>query len=511
MRALVSVHNKTGLAEFAHSLNSLGFEIVSTGGTLAFLKENGIPAISVSEITGFPEILDGRVKTLHPAVHGGLLGLRGSDSHTAEMSAHGIVSIDIVVSNLYPFREVTARDGASLEDALENIDIGGPAMIRAGAKNFPNVLTVINPDDYPSVQKELEDNRGNVSDKTRRRLAAKAFREVSQYDDAVSNYVAEIESNGSYNSWPGQRSWRKVTDLRYGENPHQTAATYSPTDETGGIANAQLLSGIPMSYLNYLDADAAWQAVHAFDEHACAIVKHANPCGLAVRSSQADSFRCALDGDRVSAFGGIVGFNTAVTRETAEEMAGTLFDVIAAPDYQPEALDVLRTRRRRTRILKVKPISEHFNEEFRSISGGLLLQSPDFEESNAADWRVVTERAPSTEELTDLEFAWRVCRFVRSNAIVFAKDRAITGIGAGQPNRVASVDLAASVAGVKAKGSVAASDAFFPFPDGVIRAVTAGVTCLVQPGGSVRDSEVIEAANDAGLAMLFTGIRHFSH
>ena len=514
--ALLSAYDRRGLVEFAKLLVDCDYEIVSTGGTAAELRCAGIEVVEVSDVTGAPEMLGGRVKTLHPTIHGGLLGLRDDSEHLREMSQHGIRNIDVVVNNLYPFVETVRDLNVSLHDALENIDIGGPAMTRAAAKNHPHVVIVVDPDDYERVGDMIRD--GEVSQSERRRLAAKAFQHVAAYDTAIAGYLRDgLDSGGDDNQelLPEEITfgYSLVERPRYGENPHQRAGIYSFPGEDGGVVNAELLHGIDMSYLNYFDADAAWSVASAFSsfgEHAAVVVKHANPCGLAVRDDQAEAWEAARDGDPVSAFGGIVAFSERLNAETAERMRGLLLDVVVAPGYDEDALEILRARRR-TRVLKVGSHNAP-RLEVRSVSGGALVQEPDDLAGDVFDnFRVVSERRPTEREQSDLLFAWRACRFVKSNAIVMVKDRALVGMGAGQPNRVTSVRLSARVAGDDAVGSVMASDAFFPFPDGIETAAEAGVKAVIQPGGSVNDEAVIEAANELGLAMVFTGRRHFYH
>lgn len=512
MRALLSAYDRTGLAEFAKSLSDVGCELISTGGTLKDLEAAGLKVTQVADVTGSPEILDGRVKTLHPAIHGGLLARRELPAHVAELEEHGITGIDVVVNNLYPFVQTVSKPDVSLIDALENIDIGGPAMTRAAAKNFPSVVIVVDPADYGEVAEMLAN--GDVPLENRRRLAAKAFQHVALYDTAISNYLRSSE-NSPDAAFPQEwtAGWNRVAVPRYGENPHQTAAIYANPGEHGGIVNARQLHGIDMSYLNYFDADATWNAANSFPANAVSIVKHANPCGLAVHQDQAEAYCNALEGDPVSAFGGIVGFNTTLTAETATAMKGVLFDVIVAPGYEPEALEILK-KRKRTRVLEAQ-VAKPSRFEMRAVSGGVLAQEPDDLVEDPRTWKVVTKRAPSEQELIDLGFAWKTCRLIHSNAIVFAKDNALVGMGAGQPNRVTSVMLAGRVANrdgrAATKGSVMASDAFFPFPDGIEGAAEYGITAVAQPGGSIKDGEVIEAADRLGLAMVMTGTRHFLH
>ncbi len=512
MRALLSAYDRTGLAEFAKSVSKIGCELVSTGGTLKDLQQAGLKVTQVAEVTGSSEILDGRVKTLHPAIHGGLLARRELPEHVSELAEHGITGIDVVVNNLYPFAETIAKPDVTLIDALENIDIGGPAMTRAAAKNFPSVVILVDPADYGEVAEMLAS--GEVPIEKRRQLAAKAFQHVALYDTMIADYLRSTDiSSGSAFPEEWTAGWNRVAVPRYGENPHQNAAIYANPGETGGIVHAKQLHGIDMSYLNYFDADAAWTAAHSFPENAVSIVKHANPCGLAVHADQAEAYRRALEGDPVSAFGGIVGFNTTVTTETATAMKGVLFDVIVAPGYEPEALEIFK-KRKRTRVLEAQ-LSKPNRFEVRAVSGGVLAQEPDDLVEDPRTWKVATRRAPTEQELVDLGFAWKACRLIHSNAIVFAKDNSLVGMGAGQPNRVTSVMLAGRVANRDGrdatKGSVMASDAFFPFPDGIEGAAEYGITAVAQPGGSIKDDEVIEAADRLGLAMVMTGTRHFLH
>ncbi len=512
--ALLSASDRRGLVDFARLLVECDYEIASTGGTAAELRANGIEATEVSELTGSPEIMDGRVKTLHPRIHGGLLALRDDDDHRHQMQQHGIRGIDLVVNNLYPFVETVLQPDVSLRDALENIDIGGPAMTRAAAKNHPHVVILVDPNDYTRVGEMIRN--GNVPQRERRRLAAKAFQHVAAYDTVIAGYLRDDAQDADADvSMPQELTfgYELVARPRYGENPHQVAGIYGLPEDDGGIVRAEQLHGIDMSYLNYFDADAAWAVARSFaakGSHAVVVVKHANPCGLAVRENQSDAWEAAREGDPVSAFGGIVAFSECLSAETADKMRGLLLDVIVAPDYDDDALDILRARRR-TRVLKVKPHPAP-RREIRTVSGGALVQQPDVVPNDVLQYfNYVTERMPTKRELTDLQFAWRSCRFIKSNAIVFAKDQALVGMGAGQPNRVTSVDLSARVAGEKAEGAVMASDAFFPFPDGIEAAASAGITAVVQPGGSVNDGAVIDAANVLGIAMVFTGERHFYH
>ena len=506
MRALLSVYDKTGLTDFARALHDSGYELVSTGGTQAAIAGADIPVKHVEDLTGFPEILDGRVKSLHPAIYGGILARRDIVEHKAQLAEHGIGTIDVVASNLYPFVDTVSQPDATLIDALENIDIGGPTMIRGAAKNFPHVIVVVDPADYGWIGDRLTSGEDLTLDE-RRSLARKAFQHVALYDTTISQYLGEDALEPDETTF----GFSKVSTLRYGENPHQQAGLYAAPLSSGGIVRAKQLHGIDMSYTNYLDADAAWRVVADFEEPAATVIKHTNPCGLAVHDDQPTAYQRALEGDSVSAYGGIVAFNRALTAETAQAMRGVLFDIIIAPSYEADALDVLR-RRRRTRLLEVKPASgPQEGLDVRLVSGGALVQQTDDIAESPADWKVVTERQPTDAELADMAFAWRAAKHIKSNTIVLAKDNTLVGMGAGQPNRVVSVHLALRIAEDKAKGSVLASDAFFPFADNIEMAASGGITAIAQPGGSIRDDEVIAAANEHGIAMLLTGTRHFRH
>ncbi len=508
MKALLSVYDKRGLVEFARALRDAGFDLVSTGGTHMAIADAGIPVQQVADLTGSPEILDGRVKTLHPKIHGGILARRDLPSHAAQLAEHGIDPIDVVVGNLYPFVQTVGRPGVTLDDALENIDIGGPTMIRAAAKNFPYVVVVVDPSDYDWVAERLSHGKDALSLNERKALARKAFQHVALYDTAISRYLGEGDELSLKEVTLG---FTKLQDLRYGENPHQKAALYADPLAAGGLVRAKQLHGIEMSFTNYLDAEAAWRTVSDFSETACAVIKHTNPCGLAVHPDQPTAYRRAFEGDSVSAYGGIVGFNRRVTRATAEAMRGVLFDIIIAPDFEPGALELLK-RRARTRVLQVSPSQGPLEGlDVRLISGGALIQTTDSIEEDAASWKVVTERRPTEAEFIDLGFAWKACKHIKSNTIVLAKDSTLVGMGAGQPNRVTSVHLALRIAGDKARGSVLASDAYFPFPDSIEMAHEGGIAAIAQPGGSIRDEDVIAAANERGIAMVFTGVRHFRH
>ena len=507
MKALLSVSDKTGLGELAEAAQAAGFTLVSTGGTSRSLAEAGLPVKQVSELTGFPEILDGRVKTLHPRVHGGILARRELDSHSAELAEHDIDTIDMVVVNLYPFVETVTRGDASLEDALENIDIGGPTLLRAAAKNFPDVIVVVDPADYGWIGERLR-NGPEITLDERKELARKAFQHVALYDTTISRYLS---AGNGVSSREVTLGYTKLSDLRYGENPHQSATLYSDPLSVGGIADARQLHGKELSFNNFLDADAAWRVVSDFTEPVAAVIKHTNPCGLALQADQDVAYRRAFEGDSVSAYGGIVGFNRPVTASTAAAMRGVFYEIVLAPGYEPEALKRLK-KRRNLRILEVTASDRSEGEaDVRLVTGGALVQNRDVIEEEAASWDVVTERKPTPGELADLAFAWKAAKHVKSNAIVLAKDNAVVGMGAGQPNRVNSVHLALRIAEEKAAGSVMASDAFFPFADNIELAASGGVVAIAQPGGSIRDEEVIAAADAANVAMVFTGTRHFKH
>jgi phosphoribosylaminoimidazolecarboxamide formyltransferase/IMP cyclohydrolase len=508
VRALLSVSDKTGIVELAQRLVALGWEILSTGGTLAVLQAAGIPAVRVSDITGFPELLDGRVKTLHPAIHAGILARRDRADDLAALASHRIHPIDLVAVNLYPFAEV-ARSGASLDAVLDHIDIGGPALLRAAAKNFLAVLPLVDPRDYPTVLRRLADGGPRSVPLTeRRRLAAKAFAHVASYDAVIADYLRDPDE------FPDllPLALERTGNLRYGENPHQRGALYRLIRATpvSGVPRWHLLGGRQMSYNNYLDAVAAWQAVFALPAPSAVIVKHGNPCGAAHASDLTTAYTQALESDPLSAFGGIVAFNEPLDARTASSLSTRVFDVVLAPGFEPAAIEAL-TRRRHLRLVLTPKPAEPSPWSIRSIDGGALVQQAEHEPVAPEDWRVVTQRHPTAEERKALEFAWRVARFVASNAVVLAQGTATVGIGGGQPNRVDAVRLALWRAGARARGSVLASDAFFPFPDGVEVAGEAGVSAIVQPGGSRRDADVIAAADRNGMAMLFTGVRHFRH
>jgi phosphoribosylaminoimidazolecarboxamide formyltransferase/IMP cyclohydrolase len=500
------VSDKTGIIDFARELRQFNVEIISTGGTAKALRDAGIEVRDISDVTGFPEMMDGRVKTLHPRVHGALLGLRDNPEHVAAMKQHGIEPIDMVVVNLYPFAETISRKGVTREEAIEQIDIGGPAMIRSAAKNSDAVAVVVNPAQYPLLIEELHQHGGSISIPLLKDLAAEAFKHTANYDTIVSSYLTGSETLSL--------TLTKITDLRYGENPHQVASLYqSHTGQTqtgGGLANAAILSGKEMSFNNYVDADAAWQLVCDFRDTACAIIKHTNPAGVGLGETPADAYVKALATDPVSAFGGIVAFNTRVDEAAAQEVTKIFTEVVIAPDYDAAALELLQTKKN-LRVIRMNSVEPSSELQFRQISGGMLVQTADVHELRAEDLKVVTERQPTGDEIRALLFAWTVCKHTKSNAIVYARADQTVGVGAGQMSRVDSVKIGAMRAQLPVAGSVLASDAFFPFRDGLDEAARHGITAVIQPGGSMRDNEVIAAANEHGLAMVFTGVRHFKH
>lgn len=511
MRALISVSDKTGVVAFAQALAARGVEIVSTGGTARALHEAGVPVVPVSDVTGFPECLDGRVKTLHPRIHGGILAVRDNPKHLAQMEQYGIKGIDIVAVNLYPFRETTARLDATLAEAVENIDIGGPAMIRAAAKNFRFVTVVTDPADYDTVLQEL-DRDGAVSYATRLRLARQAFAHTAAYDACIAAYLAGQLGEGKF---PRQVHliFDKVADLRYGENPHQQAAFYRERYHAGpGVATARQLHGKELSYNNIVDLEAAFRLVAEFSQPAAAIIKHTNPCGTAIGATLAEAYRKAYAADPVSAFGGIIGLNREVDEETARAISQLFVEAVIAPGYTPEALAVL-TQKKNIRLMATDAPFNTISAalDFKRVSGGLLVQEGDVFDAKRDEMRVVTRREPTPEHWEELLFAWKVVKHVKSNAIVVAAGGQTLGVGAGQMNRVGAAQIALQQAGEKARGAVLASDAFFPFRDTVDAAAQAGIAAIIQPGGSVRDEESIAAADEAGIAMVFTGVRHFRH
>jgi len=512
LRAIISVSDKGGVVDFAKGLNKLGFELFSTGGTKKALVEAGVKVKSVSEITGFPEILDGRVKTLHPAVHGGILAKRNLPAHLAELDKNKIGLIDLVAVNLYPFKETVAKSNVGLDEALENIDIGGPTMIRAAAKNFPHVLVVVDPADYKPLLEQL--GRGKVEVEERKKLAQKAFQHVAAYDTAIAQYLrADAEGFASELTI----ALKKKYDLRYGENPHQKAAFYAEEVAGGagvGVSSAKQLWGKELSFNNILDADAAWNAANDFEAPAVSVIKHTNPCGLASHKDLTEAYRRAYSGDTVAAFGGIVALNRPVDLATAEEISKIFYEVIIAPGYDDKALELLK-QKKDLRILAIGSQKSGAGAsprlDFRRVGGGFLMQTPDHYPEDKLNLRTVSRREPTKKEMQDLLFAWKAVKHVKSNAILLVKDATVVGMGAGQPSRVVSVEIALKKAGERSKGSVLGSDAFFPFPDGVELAAKGGVTAIIEPGGSVRDEEAIKVANEYNIAMVFTGVRHFRH
>jgi phosphoribosylaminoimidazolecarboxamide formyltransferase/IMP cyclohydrolase len=509
-RALISVSDKTGVVEFSRGLAELGVEIVSTGGTSKALQEAGVPVTYISDVTGFPEILDGRVKTLHPNVHGGILALR-TPEHLGQLSEHNIAPIDLVVVNLYPFRETIAKPGVTLAEAIENIDIGGPTMVRSAAKNYQNVLVVVNPKRYGEVLEALR--RGEVSQELRMSLAREAFAHTASYDAAITAYLTGLSEGEELFPPALELSLERAQVLRYGENPHQQAAFYKDPAVTGPcIGHATQLWGKELSYNNILDTNSAFELLREFTEPAAVIVKHNNPCGCALGANLTEAYLKALEGDPVSAYGGIIALNRTVDAATAQEMAKLFVEVIIAPGYQAEALEILK-KKANLRLLATGALTGQTNDRFdmRRVNGGLLVQEFDREVFKEQDLKVVTRRKPTQEELDELIFAMTVTKHVKSNAIVLTRDRQLVGVGAGQMNRVGSARIAINQAGEKAKGAVLGSDAFFPFNDTVLEAAAAGVTAIIQPGGSIRDEESIKACDEAGIAMVFTGMRHFKH
>ena len=517
-RALISVSDKQGILEFARTLTRFGVEILSTGGTAKLFRENNVQVIEVSDYTGFPEMLDGRVKTLHPKVHGGILGRRDLPEHVAAMKEANIPAIDMVGVNLYPFRETIAKPDCTLEDAIENIDIGGPTMVRAAAKNYGSVAIVTDPADYALLTREMESSSGAVGAEKRVMLAKKAFSHTAEYDGAISNYLTALDEKNQKQAFPERfnAQFTKVMDLRYGENPHQNAAFYrDATVPAGALASFTQLQGKELSYNNIADADAAWECVKTFDVPACVIVKHANPCGVAIETHLLGAYEKAFKTDSTSAFGGIIAFNGEVGIDVVHAMNDRkhFVEVLIAPSFTEEAKVALAAKAN-LRVLIV-PLGKGNNTlEYKRVAGGLLLQTPDALNVGRDQLKVVTKKQPTPEQFNDLLFAWRVAKYVKSNAIVFCGNGMTLGVGAGQMSRVDSTRIAAikaNNAGLTLAGSVVASDAFFPFRDGVDVLAEAGAVCVIQPGGSVRDEEVIAAADEHGLAMVLTGVRHFRH
>ncbi|MCK4274629.1 MAG: bifunctional phosphoribosylaminoimidazolecarboxamide formyltransferase/IMP cyclohydrolase [Dehalococcoidales bacterium] len=514
MRAIISVSDKAGVVEFARGLDGLGYEIFSTGNTRKAVTEGGVPVKSVSDITGFPEILDGRVKTLHPMVHGGILARRDLPAHMEELAEKNIEKIDLVAVNLYPFVQTVSKEGVTLADALENIDIGGPTMIRASAKNFPGVIVVVDPADYPVILEKLK--KGDLPLDERKRLAQKAFQHTAIYDTAIAQYLRQGEEG-----LPEEMTvaMKKRYGLRYGENPHQTAAFYAElavgAGQNTGITWAKQLHGKELSFNNILDADAAWGAAVDFAAPTVSVIKHTNPCGLASHEDIAEAYRRAFSGDEVAAYGGIVAANRPVTLAMAEAIRPVFYEIVIAPDYEPKALELLK-KKKDLRILVAELPPGYGKEEcgytdYRRVKGGFLVQGSDSLPEKQVNMKTVTKREPTAQEKEDLLFAWRTAKHVKSNAIMLIKDKRVVGMGAGQPSRIISARIAGEKAGEKAKGSVLASDAMFPFSDVVEHAATIGVTAIIQPGGSIRDQESVDAADKHNIAMVLTGVRHFRH
>jgi len=509
-RALISVSDKTGLVEFAKGLAAAGVEMISTGGTKKLLQEEGIPVIGISEVTNFPEILDGRVKTLHPRIHSGLLAVRDEKSHQEQLEEHGIEPIDLVVVNLYPFAQTIAKKDVTFADAIENIDIGGPSMLRAAAKNHRYLTVLVDQTDYAGVLEQIQ-STGEVNEETRRRLAAKVFRHTAAYDSLIAEYLTEAVGEEAPEKLT--ITFEKVQDLRYGENPHQEAAFYRyPLEVPGSLAGAEQLHGKELSYNNINDADAALAIAKEFTEPVVVAVKHMNPCGVGIGSTVEEAFDKAYSADPVSIFGGIIATNQVVDEATALKMADIFLEIIMAPDFTSEALAVLK-QKKNIRLLKmgeVKPFTS-VHSRYQSVNGGLLVQDQDIKSINKDEIQVVTDREPSAEEWEQLLFSWKVVKHVKSNAIVLARDSQTVGVGAGQMNRVGAAKIAIEQAAEKCQGSVLASDAFFPMPDTVEAAAKAGITAIIQPGGSIKDADSIVEANKHGIAMVFTGVRHFKH
>lgn len=514
-QALISVSDKAGVVDFARFLAAQGYGILSTGGTAKLLADNGIAVTEVAQYTGFPEILDGRVKTLNPRIHAGLLARRDDPAHVKSLTELGIDPIELLVVNLYPFEQTVARTDCTFDDAIENIDIGGPAMLRAAAKNHGSVAVVVDPADYPRVREELQQH-GAVSAATRLELAKKVFAHTARYDGAIANYLTSLGDDGARGAFPQvlTRQWVKVQQMRYGENPHQSAAFYRErTVGAGLLAGYAQLQGKELSYNNIADADAAWECVRSFGETACVIVKHANPCGVAIGTNVAEAYAKAFRTDPTSAFGGIIAFNRPVDGACAQAVAKQFVEVVIAPEFDADARAVFAAKQN-VRLLEIALGDAHNDFDFKRVGGGLLVQTPDLAAVARADLKIVTRLAPTGPQMDDLLFAWRVAKFVKSNTIVFARDGMTLGVGAGQMSRIDSARIAsikAKEAGLSLAGSAAASDAFFPFRDGLDVVADAGAACVIQPGGSLRDAEVIAAADERGVAMVFTGTRHFRH
>ncbi|MBS0587735.1 MAG: bifunctional phosphoribosylaminoimidazolecarboxamide formyltransferase/IMP cyclohydrolase [Proteobacteria bacterium] len=515
-QALISVSDKTGIVELAKNLIAQNITILSTGGTAKLLQEAGIPVVEVGDYTGFPEMLDGRVKTLHPKIHAGILARNDLPDHQQALAQASIPNIELVIVNLYPFKQTIAKPDCSFDEAIENIDIGGPTMVRAAAKNYRKVAIVTDPQDYLQLSRELAENHGTVSLATRFKLAQKAFTHTASYDSAISNYLTALDSDYQRKDFPDSLNlnFTIAQPLRYGENPHQKAAFYrDETNTPGSLASYRQLQGKELSYNNIADTDAAWECVKTFDNPACVIVKHANPCGIAIAETVLRAYQLAFATDPVSAFGGIIAFNRAVDKDTADAVLKQFVEVIIAPEITPEAQQLL-AQKNNIRVLLVPLRTGHNAYDLKRVGGGLLVQTPDIQNIAASDLKIVTKLQPSPQQLDDLLFAWRAAKFVKSNAIVFCRNGQTIGIGAGQMSRVDSARIAsikAQQAGLTLAQTVVASDAFFPFRDGLDVVVEAGATAIIQPGGSIRDQEVIAAADEHGVTMAFTGIRHFRH
>ncbi len=513
-RALISVSDKTGVVEFSRELHSMGVEILSTGGTAELLKKNDVPVVPISEYTGFPEMMDGRIKTLHPKVHGGILGRRDCEEHMRSMREHGIKPIDLVAINLYPFENAIARETCSLEEAVENIDIGGPAMIRSSAKNFNDVCVVVNPSDYDTVIREMRENRGAVTLESRKRLSRDAFAHTARYDSLISTYLGNQIPEESPFPPLFQVPFEKVQDLRYGENPHQAAAFYREArPRASDIVSAKQLQGKELSYNNIVDLNAAWELAAELESGAVVIIKHTNPCGAAVGDDQLQTFIKARETDPVSAFGGIIGFNRRVSADTAGEVLKNFVEAVVAPGFEPAVMELFAAKKN-IRLMEMPPLDSPRSAHglvVKRVGGGLLVQDPDSITYDPDQLKVVTRRKPDPAEMEDLKFAWIVSKHVKSNAIVYVRGGETLGVGAGQMSRVDSARLAAEKAQKPLKGAVMASDAFFPFRDSIDEAAQRGIVTVIQPGGSIRDDEVIQAADEHNLAMVFTGIRHFNH
>ena len=518
-QALISVSDKTGILEFARELSARGVKLLSTGGTAKMLAENGLAVTEVADYTGFPEMLDGRVKTLHPKVHGGILARRDFPEHIAALEQHGIPTIDMVVVNLYPFQQTVAKTECLLEDAIENIDIGGPTMLRSSAKNHKDVVVIVDPSDYQIVLDEMSANQNEVSYDTKFTLAKKVFAHTAQYDGAITNYLTSLgedKAHSTRSSFPQTLNlhFEKVQEMRYGENPHQSAAFYRDLKVCDGVlANYKQLQGKELSYNNIADADAAWECVKSFEASACVIVKHANPCGVALGETPFDAYSKALQTDPTSAFGGIIAFNREVDAKAAEVVAKQFVEVLIAPSFTAEAKQIFAAKQN-VRLLEIALGTAINDFDFKRVGGGLLVQSPDAKTITQDALRVVSKLQPTPQQMSDMLFAWRVAKYVKSNAIVFCGNGMTLGVGAGQMSRIDSARIAsikAQNANLSLLGSAVASDAFFPFRDGLDVVVDAGATCVIQPGGSMRDQEVIDAADERGVVMLYTGIRHFRH